>query len=193
MRPEGHGSENWAEWQANPSNNYPAVQPYYTKPNGPKASIKWTPEMLKYLETLQIDFEAYKEILWIAGGIFNVQGNQEYLPDHRIPNTRYYIPANGPWITLPVSQPVTSIGNIVNSLELRFWNGVWWHRIETIAVGVIPNFSHLEKPWLFNNPFTSIAIEGNQIGNAIDNRGVIVPLYSKREAWIPGTVLEKIN
>ncbi len=149
--------------------------------------------MLKYLENLQIDFKAYKEILWIAGGIFNVQGNQEYLPDKRVPDTRYYIPANGPWPTLPISQPVTSINNLVNSLEMRKVNGVWWHRIETIPVGLIPNFTHLEKPWLFNNPFTSIATEGNQIGNAIDSRGVIVPLYSKAEAWIPETVLEKIN
>ena len=76
---------------------------------------------------------------------------------------------------------------------MRFVNGIWWHRIETFPMGIIPSFPNLEKPWFFNNPFTSITLEGNQIGNAIDPRGVIVPLYSKGEAWIPGNFLERID
>ncbi len=40
LHPEGHSSENWAENRTNPSPSYPAVQPYYTNPNGSKASIK---------------------------------------------------------------------------------------------------------------------------------------------------------
>lgn len=188
--PDDHASNDWAANQAKGvvSSYYPAVVQYYEKPNGPKKPVKMTPEMLAWVRTLQVNDDIYRKHLWIAGGIYNVQGNAAYIPKKRPANEKIYIPHEPPWVQPPVAQPVTSVGNVVNVLEVR--NG--WARIETVPMKGPWAVKPSTHPWLFNNPFTSIQVGGTKLGNAIDDRGVIWPLWaSSKESWMPMSALEK--
>lgn len=183
-----HPSNEWAEYQANPSSYYPAVVPWYDKPAGSKNPIKWSPEMLAWGRTLQIDDAAFRELLWVAGGVFNRQGNEPYI----IKGKKSYIPTKGPWPQEPVGQPVTSVKNLVNVLEIRDLGARGrWARIETLPTTGPWTETPASHPWLFNKPFTSIRTGDNQTGNAIDSRGIIVPYFADGEAWIDMAWLEK--
>lgn len=94
----------------------------------------------------------------------------------------------------PVGEPITTIGNLVNVLEVK--NG--WARIETLAMqGPWPLPS--THPWLYNRPVRSIRVveDGKagkvELGNAILDRGVIYPMYSRNgQAWIEMKWLRKV-
>ncbi|MCW5876467.1 MAG: hypothetical protein KIS85_06250 [Anaerolineales bacterium] len=188
--PGKHPSNEWAKMQANPSAYYPAVAPYFEKPDGSKRAVKYSPEMLAWVRSLQVDEAAYREFLWIDGGVFNAQGNAEYIPAKRPANVRIYIPAHGPWPQPPVGQPVTSVGNLVRVLEIRGK----WARIETVPLVGPWKITPATHPWLFNDPFSSIRVSDNKLGNAIDSRGIIVPLFAaSAESWMPLSQLEKAD
>lgn len=183
---KNHPSNNWPGGSSVPPDYwYPAVMPYYNKRNGNKQDIPYTPEMLRWLRSLQIDDKAYIELLRIAGGIFNRGGNEDYI----ISSGKNYVPPFGPWPKPPRAQPVTSAGNLVNIIG----KNRDWVRIEVLpAGGPIPyEKTPRTHPWLFNNPFTSLKINSNILGNSIDSRGVIVPLFSAGEAWMPMEWLEE--
>lgn len=180
--PGQHPSNEWAEAQANPSEYYPAVVPYVEKPNGSKFVVRFTLQMMTYLDSIQVDAEASKQLRRIAGGYFNRNNNQQFI-EHDYP-TQNYVPLA--WVgDGPRGEYVTSVTNLVNVIDRR--NG--YSRIEVFPEGTIPDVSYEEMPWMFNR-FTSIKVGDNQLGYAMDSRGVTIPLWAREEAWINDDWLE---
>lgn len=176
-----HQSNYWPA--AKPGYWYPGPLPFFDKPDGGKRRIRYTDEMMHRHIALQVDREAARKSLKVNAGIWNQDGNEEYVSDP----LNSYIPIDGPWPTPPIAQPLACILQIVKVLQV---NGQWT-RIETVDVNEPwPAIFPRTHPWLFVNPFKSLKVGTWETGNAIDDRGIVFPLYSDGPAWVPTASLQ---
>ena len=152
---------------------------------GQKVRVKYIAENMKKLVALQPSREAAKKLLRLRGGLFNEDGNAGY--KNNADPTQSFIPLDGPWPEEPIAQPIASILATVNVLETR---GAW-SRIETLDPSKPINVTPSSHPHLFF-VFKSLQSGTDRVGNAIDDAGVIIPLFATGEAWIPNEILEDV-
>jgi GH25 family lysozyme M1 (1,4-beta-N-acetylmuramidase) len=129
-------------------------------------------------------------VFTVAQGLFNPDGNKENYGD-----SGTVIPIYGPWLPFPewpISQGVHADDQPVMVLEERT-DG--WLRIQTFHRD---NWDPLafppeDFPYLYTIDVPSVQMGTGARGNAIDSRGVLWPLLSRSEAWLPPGSVEYID
>lgn len=184
-----HPSNDWPGDDHLPGYWLPAPIALKNKPgdSGGKVRVKVIPENMKRIVAEQPSREAARKLLRLRGGLFNEDGNDYYRND--ADPTQSFIPLDGPWPEEPVAQPIASILGVVNVLET---SGAY-SRIETLdpSVPIPDNKTPRSHPHLFH-VFKSLQVGTDNVGNAIDDAGVIIPLFAVGEAWIPTEILEDV-